>query len=665
MILNDLVSKRKELWYKHHNIVEDTLFTNAIIDRMLEENQILGDENQANSFGKNCIEGVRAPAHTHAGTSASTQADTQAGTQARGGGYATQPGERDPCITNPYIQILQKPELLIELFMVIVDKDRHTVPFFLNDVQKEFINILNRNIADFKRGKKNSLKFLILKGRQQGFTSVVTAYQLACTISQRNFTGMTIADNSENSFSIFEDKAKYPYSNLPDTLKPTEKFNNRMELNFEKLNSKWRIATAGNKEVGRSKTINFFHASESAFFESIDNILTGLGQALTKDSIVVLESTANGFNEFEKIWSEAEKGDNNFIPLFFEWWRTPEYFSIFESEDIKISFLNSIENQNSWIYERLYFLKNVHKLNDEQLYWYFNKFKDIKNKIKQEYPCSPQEAFLTSGKCIFDVEALMQRKEQIKREQIHFDRGNLKLVYEEKEEKVIFVPDVNGYIKIYNHPKTSNPYCIGADVAEGKENGDYDAAQVIDNLTLRQVAVWHGKLDVDNYATELYKLGIYYNAALLAPEKNFNPGTIINLEKMCYPKLYIRQKLTDFNKNILQEFGWHTNRITRPIIIADLVEYIRDYLFLIVDIETIEELITFVNLDGKPQALPGKNDDLVLSLAIAIKSSEQGDHTLKEEPIKFGKLPKDYVEDYQRANPAQRKYLEIKWKLKK
>ena len=60
-----------------------------------------------------------------------------------------------------------------------------------------------------------------------------------------------------NSTAIFEDKAKFPYTALPDLLKPQEKYNNRKEFHFEKMNSRWRIATAGNDEIGRSKTIIF------------------------------------------------------------------------------------------------------------------------------------------------------------------------------------------------------------------------------------------------------------------------------------------------------------------------------------------------------------------------------------------------------------------------
>ena len=77
-------------------------------------------------------------------------------------------------------EIYLNPELFIELFFVIVNKKKQVVPFFLNEVQNDFISRLNKAKSEYQEGKRAKLAFLILKGRQQGFTSLITAYQLAC-----------------------------------------------------------------------------------------------------------------------------------------------------------------------------------------------------------------------------------------------------------------------------------------------------------------------------------------------------------------------------------------------------------------------------------------------------------------------------------------------------
>lgn len=203
-------------------------------------------------------------------------------------------------------EIKKNPEKLIELEFVVVDKEQRTTPFFFNEVQRDFIERLNAAIKDFEEGLIQDISILILKGRQQGFTTLVTAYQLATSILNRNFQGFTLADVADNSEAIFQNKAKFPYMQLPDILKPTEKFNNRRQLLFEKINSSWEVDTA-TKDVGRSRTISFFHGSECAFWQQgIAPIQAGLGQAFTKNCIKVYESTANGYIKIYQIPNSPE-----------------------------------------------------------------------------------------------------------------------------------------------------------------------------------------------------------------------------------------------------------------------------------------------------------------------------------------------------------------------
>jgi hypothetical protein len=211
-------------------------------------------------------------------------------------------------------EIKANPEKLIELVFIVVDKNQKTMPFFLNDVQHDFIDTLNKAKEDFDRGDITDISLLVLKGRQQGFTTLVTAYQLACSILNRNFQGYTLADKSDNSEAIFQNKAKFPYGQLPEALKPTEKFNNRKQLLFEKINSSWAVDTA-TKDVGRSRTVNFFHGSECAFWQNgIAPIQAALGEAFTKNCIKIYESTANGYNDYQKMWDSGVH-----INCFYEW----------------------------------------------------------------------------------------------------------------------------------------------------------------------------------------------------------------------------------------------------------------------------------------------------------------------------------------------------------
>lgn len=519
-------------------------------------------------------------------------------------------------------EVINNPELLIEMTFNIVDKEKSTVPFFLNEVQHSFIDLLNECIQKHKQGKLLHLRFLVLKGRQQGFTSVITAYQLANTLIKRNFTGFTLADTSDNVRTIFQDKAKYIYNQLPDILKPTEKYNSKTEMFFENLNSSWRINVA-TAQVGRSRTINFFHGSEAAFWTClISDTQSSLGEALTKDSIQILESTANGFNEFKDLWDSGE-----WINCFYEWWRTPEYKDNFESTEIKSKFLNDIEVKTEWIWQRLKWLKNSIHLENEQLYWYYNKYKNYLNKdlIKQEYPCTPEEAFLNSGNCVFNTEILTQRKVELQElyKEKPYRQGFFKFKWNDEDSKdfilnssIEFEESPMGMIKIYEKPKAHGFYVLGGDTAG--DGSDFYAGTMIDNTTGKRCATLHAKVDTDIYTWQMYCLGMYYNKSLISIEINFNIFPVIELKRLKYPHQYIREEYDRISRKMEEKFGWKTDRNTRPKIISEEQSIVKDHPELFTDIDTIGEMLTFVyDEDMRPDATEGKHDDLLFSDMIA------------------------------------------------
>lgn len=519
-------------------------------------------------------------------------------------------------------EVINNPELLIEMTFNIVDKEKSTVPFFLNEVQHSFIDLLNESIKKHKEGKLLHLRFLVLKGRQQGFTSVITAYQLANTLIKKNFTGFTLADTADNVRTIFQDKAKYIYNQLPDILKPTEKYNSKTEMFFENLNSSWRINVA-TAQVGRSRTINFFHGSEVAFWTClISDTQSSLGEALTKDSIQILESTANGFNEFKDLWDSGE-----WINCFYEWWRTPEYRDNFESKEIKDKFLSDIDNKAEWIWQRLKWLKYSIHLENEQLYWYYNKYKNYLNKdlIKQEYPCTPEEAFLNSGNCVFNTEILTQRKVELQElyKEKPYRQGFFKFKWNDEDSKdfilnssIEFVESPMGMIKIYQEPKTYGYYVLGGDTAG--DGSDFYAGTMIDNTTGKRCATLHAKVDADIYTWQMYCLGMYYNKALISIEINFNIFPVIELKRLKYPHQYIREEYDRISRKMEEKFGWKTDRNTRPKIISEEQSIVKDHPELFTDIDTIGEMLTFVyDEDMRPDATEGKHDDLLFSDMIA------------------------------------------------
>lgn len=523
---------------------------------------------------------------------------------------------KDP---NLLAEVRANPEKLIELVFVVVDKEQKTRPFFLNDVQKDFINTLNRAIEEFNEGLRTDISLLVLKGRQQGFTTLITAYQTAYCIVNKNFQGFTLADKSDNSEAIFQNKAKFPYSQLPNSLKPTEKFNNRKQLLFEKINSSWAVDTA-TKDVGRSRTVNFFHGSECAFWkDGIAFIQAALGEAFTKNCIKIYESTANGYNDYQKMWDSGVH-----INCFYEWWRTKEYRLNFPPDDTKQEFIRNIDSKTEWIWERLRWLRDDKGLELEQLYWYYKKYEGYIDKrlIQQEYPCSPKEAFLLSGQTVFDTEKLLARIENapkpIKTGYFTYDYDGSRI------SNIKWVSDRNGYIRIYQVPNTPEitKYCIGGDTAG--EGSDYFTGHVVDAKTGVQVAKLKHRFDPDQYVMQMYCLGAYYKYALIGIETNFDTYPIRELQRLGYPNQYVREVLDNFTGKTEKRFGFKTTTLTRPTIISRLIQIVREEVETINDKETLEELLTIVkNEKGKIEAPEGLHDDDMMGLAITHHIREQ------------------------------------------
>lgn len=518
-------------------------------------------------------------------------------------------------------EIVAKPYLLIPVAFYIVDKKRNTVPFFFNEVQEDFIKQLET--------LGTNKPFFVLKGRQQGFTSVITAIQLSYAIVRKNFSGFTMADRSDNTQAIFNDKARVVYDRLPSELKPSEKFNSRNEMFFDKLNSSWRIATATD-QVGRSRTLNFVHFSEVAFYEcDLASLQAGIGEAITAGAIQVYETTANGFNQAKDLW-DSETCHN----LFYEWWRSPEYRST-EYE--------YLETDDPWLIERKRLLEEK-GCDKEQITWYCKKYDSYldKNTIKKEYPITPVEAFVSSGDCVFDKEAINNQLARCaslqgarkgyftyKKEAIPLTNSEGTMVdVEWKIKDIKFVESKDGYITIHEEPKVKKnrdgivthkaPYAIGGDTAgTGK---DYFTGKVVCNLDGKTAATLHKQyIDEDLYAEQMYCLGMYFHEALIGIEINYSrQPTRILQKKYNYPNLYMRERLDGASDKPIMDYGFETTSRTKPIIIGELVETMRNAPWCEVDVPTLKEMTTFVKKEnGKLEAIDGCHDDLVMAKAIA------------------------------------------------
>lgn len=221
------------------------------------------------------------------------------------------------------------------------------------------------------------------------------------------------------------------------------------------------------------------------------------------------------------------------------------------------------------------------------------------------------------GKTIFDKYRVTERIAQL-RDKRPIRTGYYQYTYtDDGLTDIKWTEDPEGYIKIYANPIDKCPYVISGDTAG--EGSDYFTAQVLDNRTGEQIAVLKQQFDEDLYTDQLYCLGKEYNDALIGIESNYTAAPIKRLQDLDYGNQYLREQSEDsITHRIVKKYGFNTNKSTRPVIIAGLVRVAREEIELINDIDTLNEMLTFVrNEKGRPEASPGSHDDLVMSLAIA------------------------------------------------
>lgn len=498
-------------------------------------------------------------------------------------------------------------------FIQITRKDATTGKLIPNVPQLKFYN----TIRDL-HSKNKPIRIIILKARQMGFSTMTEAIMFKLTATQKNMRTGIIAHEDKATDNLFN-MSKLFYDRLPDEWRPEIKASNAKELVFNNkdgtgLNSKFSVMTASGEAQGASATYQNLHISEFALWKGNKNLILGtLLQTVPNlpNTMVVIESTARGYNEFKDMWDAAVSGQNDYTPLFFAWWEMPEYkmpYSGFE--------LNPEEEE----------LKRRFNLTDEQLEWrrwcVRNNCNNDLNIFHQEYPSYPEEAFVATGSCAFDSDAVVNRLKHIPKPiRIGDFRYNVRYAPDGRQITVNdekFNDYNQGAIKIYEEPESGVPYVLAGDPAG--EGSDYSTMQVINNMNGRQVAVYRKqRIDPDKYAEAAYCLGKYYNWALIGIETNFTPYVHKQLDKMQYPYVYVRQIEDNFSKAVTTSFGFRTTSITRPVIIDELKRIVRDETSVFNDYLTLNEMLTFaMNERGtKEQALPGKHDDLVIALAIA------------------------------------------------
>lgn len=524
-------------------------------------------------------------------------------------------------------QLVQNPNLRFDKewrmnhLYWINTKDGAKRVFKMNRAQKHFFdNYLN--IAD---PTKKYYRHIVLKSRQLGFTTFFALFILDEILFSTNKDAMFIAHKLKNAQEIFDSKVYFAIRNMaPDIKDALFKINrNSMKKVQITIEEGPNAGSTSNIQVdvsGRSSALHFVHLSEFAKMcviapESAKEVITGTFPAVPFDGMVFIESTAEGmsgafYDIFNSGWRRRAKitpmmSRVEFLPHFYNWtWDDEEMKKITE-------IIPTSEMEECEIPWKEY--QEEHGLTDKEITYYYMKYlqqqRDI-HKLRQEFPTTAEEAFVSSGQTYFPttrVVSMMQSAGKGKRGELSvLDGGEVK-----------FQEISNGELEVFHLPEKGVRYVIGGDTAEGLSHGDEQVLVVVNAKTELIVAVWRSKVPPDQAAEMAYSLGKFYNYALLAVESN-KDGLWVNsqLEKMGYHNLYYRRVFDDVTKVETKFFGWRTTSSTRPFMLVSLRSaFMRLGWF---PEGLLYQMLKFVrNMKGRPEAMSGEHDDVVMASAIA------------------------------------------------
>ena len=485
-------------------------------------------------------------------------------------------------IAEEYQRCARDPIYFMKKYCMIQHPVRGKIPFHLFPYQED-------TLTQFKDCRYN----IVLKSRQTGISTLVAGFSLWKMLFNQDFNVLVIATKQEVAKNLVT-KVRVMNQYLPSWLKLETAEDNKLSLRY--TNGSQIKATSAAGDAGRSEALSLLVFDEAAFIDKIEEIWVSAQSTLSTGGNAIILSTPNGVgNFFHKTWVGAEDGTNGFNTIKIHWSVHPERGQDWRDEQ-----------------EKLLGPKGA----------------------AQECDCD----FISSGDSVIDPQILQFYKETYVQEPI--EKGGF-----------------DGNLWRWQYPNYSKSYMVVADVARG-DSSDYSAAHVIDVEESEQVAEYRGRLDTKDFGNFLVSLATEYNNALLVIENaNIGWATIQQVIDRNYSNLYYMSKdlkYVDVEHQLSNRYraeergmvaGFSTTMKTRPLIISKLEEYIREKSIIIRSVRTIDELFTFIWMNGRAEAMRGYNDDLTMSLAISLWVRDTA-LRLRQEGIDLTKRAIDGISSY-------------------
>lgn len=543
------------------------------------------------------------------------------------------------------------------------------IPFKLNRPQRKLLLVLEK-----MRLANLPIRAILLKARQWGGSTLVQIYMAWIQlVHKEGFYSAIVAQDSGTSRKIRAMYSKmlkeYPPEllNLPSDRKleltPYEGSHNDTIISQKgeiARDSVICIGTAERPDSIRGGDISLAHMSEVGLWKATDgktpeDIIRSVSSSILLEPLTmdVIESTANGTgNFFHTEWLAAKDGESDRTPIFISWFEIDMYSKPFKTDREKDDFVNRLIDNRSNIEESARtesgrYMWKLWKMGAtlEALNWYASKRKSYNSHsdMASEFPSDDIEAFKHSGKKVFDQYAVEELRKYCRAPRYI---GEVRAEATEGKKALLgthFVSSQQGAFKVWELPdkeiQVTNRYLVVVDVGGRSDKADFSIITVLDRFWLIYgdklviVAEWSGHIRHDLLAWKMAQISEFYNRALLVVESNTyekdqdtdgdHTEYILNQIGEVYTNMYKREA----SEQSIREgrptmWGFQTNRLTKPLIIDNLVKYIEEQLYIERDNATIDEYLCYEKKkNGSFGAIDGKHDDKLMTRAIALHIS--------------------------------------------
>lgn len=544
------------------------------------------------------------------------------------------------------------------------------IPFLLNAPQRKLIGEFEK-----MREEGKPIRIILVKARQWGGSTATQIYMLWIQLMRRmGFNSLIVAHQNAGTEEVIS-MAKtaldcYPRTLLADASDPMPEKEkvytyaglSRSAIKIPRRNFRIKAGSAERPDSSRGGDYALVHLTEVGLWKktlgkSPEDIMRAAtsGVLLRPETMIVMESTANGADTFfHREYLAAKRGSSLYRPVFVAWHEIEQYS--LEADDRRAMAERIVKNRHiefstddrispgSYIWSLWEDGASLDAIN-----WYekTRAGHSDPDQMPSEYPSNDMEAFVCSGAHVFNRAKALELRKRCMPPRFSGELTGRADYGERALEDISFEEDPRGRLKVWDMPSVKDGKPIGmperyltvVDVGGRSMKADWSVIAVFDRIRMLRgagpalAAQWRGHCDMDQLAWLAARIAKWYGDSLLVIESNTlktrdpdryvdgdQSGFILNQLRDCYPNLYARHRSPeDIIEGRPRKYGFHTNTATKPMVISNLVRVVREGLYIERDERCIDEYLTYERRpNGSYGAVTGKHDDMLMTRAIGM-----------------------------------------------